>query len=78
MLSLREVVSTKKLESTPHVSVGDVVVLYDEQSKRNFLKTCKIDQLIVGSDGHVRAAKVKVPTKSSTAILIRLLKHLIL
>ena len=77
LLSLREVASTKKLESEPHVSVGDVVLLYDEQSKRNFVKTCKIDQLILVSDGHVRAAKEKVPTKSGTTILTRSHKHLI-
>ena len=77
LLSLREVASTKKLESEPHVSVGDVVLLYGEQSKRNVLKASKIDQLIVGSDGHVRAAKEKVPTKSGTTILTRSHKHLI-
>ena len=77
LLGLREVASTKKLESEPYVSVGDVVLVYDEQTKRNFWKTCKIDQLIIGSDGHVRAAKIKVPTKSGTTILTRSLKHLI-
>ena len=53
------------------------MLLYDEQSKHNFWKTCKIDQLFVGIDGHVCEAQVKVPTKSGKTILKSILKHLI-
>ena len=59
------------------MSVGDVVLLYEEQSKGNFWKICKVEELVVGSDGHVHAAKIKVPAKSGTTVLTRSLKHLI-
>ena len=75
--SLREIVSSKKLDVKPQVSVGDIVVLYDEQSKRNFWKICKVEDLIIGNDKNVRAAKVKVPNRKGTSILTRSLKHLI-
>ena len=77
LLGLREIASTRKLETEPQVSVGDVVLLYEEQFKRNYWKICKFEELIVGSDGHVRAAKKKAPTKSGTTVLTRSLKHLI-
>ena len=57
--------------------VGRALLNFDEQTKRNFWKACKIDQLIIGSDGHVCAARIKIPTKSGTTILTRSLKHLI-
>ena len=75
--SLLKIVSSKKLDVKPQVSVGDIVVLYDEQSKRNFWKICKVEDLIIGNDKNVRAAKVKVPNRKGTSILTRSLKHLI-
>ena len=76
-LSLREIASSKKLDIKPHASVGDIVSLYDEQSKRNFWKICRVTELIVGNDGNVRAAKVKIPDRRGTSILTRSFKHLI-
>ena len=61
----------------PIVSVGDIVVLKDEQTKRVFWKLGEIVELIVGRDKNIRAAKVKIPTSKGTTVLTRALQHLI-
>ena len=53
----------------PSLSVGDVVVLKNEVTKRSFCKLCKVEELLKGRDGNVRTAKVKVPTAKGNNIL---------
>ena len=59
LLALREVASLTNPSNEPIVSVGDIVVLKDEQTKRVFWKLGEIVELIVGRDKNIRAAKVK-------------------
>ena len=61
MLGLREVNSVK-VRSTQErtVDVGDVVILYDEFSKRAFWRLGIVKELLPGKDGLIRAAIVKV------------------
>ena len=44
------------------ISKGDIVVIYDENERRGFWRLGLIEELILGTDGHVRGAKVKVST----------------
>ena len=60
----------------PVVSVGDIVILKDVQTKRSFWKICKIIQLISGTDGNIRAAKIQFVADKSERVFIRPLKLL--
>ena len=42
------------------MSVGDVVLVYDEDHPQIFWKLAKVEGLLKGSDGSVRGAKVHV------------------
>ena len=42
------------------ISIGDVVILKKDFTPRSFSKLAKVEQLVKGSDGRVRAAVVKV------------------
>ena len=59
------------------IHVGDIVVLKDVQTKRSFWKFCKIIQLISGTDGNIRAAKIQFVADKSHRILTRPLKLLV-
>ena len=77
LLDLREVTTTKVGKDQPQISVGDMVILKNENTKRCFWKTCKVVELIKGKDNVVRAAKIRVPTEKGTTILSRPLRLLI-
>ena len=59
--------------STP-ISVGDVIIMKDDLTKRVFWKLGIVKELIKGRDSKVRAALVKVPNSN---ILLRSITHLI-
>ena len=61
MLSLREN-STANAVSGNHntITVGGIVILKNDSTSRAFWKLGKVEQLIPGKDGKVRAAIVKV------------------
>ena len=48
LLDLREVTTNKISKGQPHISVGDIVILKNENTKRCFWKTCKVVELIKG------------------------------
>ena len=50
----------KDKQQEPNISVGDIVLLKDDSKKRAFWNLCKILELIVGTDGRVRSAKVQI------------------
>ena len=77
LLDLKEVTTTKVGKDQPHISVGDMVILKNENTKRCFWKTCKVIELIPGRDNVVRAAKIRVPTEKGTTILFHPLRLLI-
>ena len=74
---LMEAYKSKQDTNQPLLSVGDVVLLVDDQKKRSFWKTCKVTELIPGKDGNIRIAKVKVPTEGGNKVFTRSIKHLI-
>ena len=79
MLSLQEN-STAKSVSGDHnaITVGDIVILKNDSTPRAFWKLGKVEQLIPGKDGNVRAAVVKVANgNGKTQLLKRVIQHLI-
>ena len=79
LLSLREHHSMKHQGSQgPCIKVGDVVLLYDEGTKRAFRKLAFVNELIQGSNDKVRAAVIRVGNdKGSAKLLKRSIQHLI-
>ena len=57
--SLRERHRRSGGEQTPHPSVGDVVIIQDESRNRHSWKLGIVDELIVGRDRIIRAAKMR-------------------
>ena len=75
--SLVKLKSKTNVDSLP-VAVGDVVVLKNDSSARCFWKLGKIEELLPGRDGKVRAAVVKTTSKSMRPQrLRRVIEHLI-
>ena len=79
LLSLRENYSiNNQNRSNVPISLGDVVILRNESTKRMFWKLAIVEELLTGSDGQVRAAVVKVANSSKRPLLLRCsVKHLI-
>ena len=50
---------------------GDIVILKNDSTSRCFWKLGKVEDLITGRDGKVRAAVVKVPNSSSRPVYLR-------
>ena len=53
------------------VSIGDVVIVFEENVKQGLWKIGKVEEVIRGRDGVVRGAKVKVMTKGKLVLLNR-------
>ena len=77
LLSLREAHMSKQTpqHKYPLISVGDVIILKDDLTKRMFWKLGIVKELITGRDGQIRAALIKVP--NYTKLLRRSITHLI-
>ena len=54
----------KKTHGNPQVSVGDVVIIHDENLPRSFWKLGRIQDLIIGKDGQTRGATVSIAGKN--------------
>ena len=79
LLSLREHHSLRNKEGQgPSVKVGDIVLLYDEGTKRAFWKLAVVNELIQGTDRKTRAAVIRIGSdKGPTRLLKRSIQHLI-
>ena len=55
----------------PNVSIGDIVLVEDDQLPRGFWKLGNINELIVGRDGEIRAAVVRTHSKDGKTILLK-------
>ena len=53
------------------VSIGDVVIVHDEDQPRGKWRIGKVETLVTGSDGHVRGAVVWVKTKARRLTRLR-------
>ena len=70
--SLRERHRRSGGEQTPHPSVEDVVIIQDESRNRRSWKLGIVDELIVGRDGIIRAAKMR----AGKGVMERAVQHL--
>ena len=78
LLGIREVLSQSSQSKKPDVSVGDIVIVKNEQSKRQFWKLARVEELIVGKDGNIRSAKLSMPSDGANCkSLLRPLQHLV-
>ena len=60
------------------ISIGDLVLLKNDSTSRAFWKLAKVEELIPGRDGNVRAAGVKVANNSGRpSHLRRVVQHLV-
>ena len=77
LTSLREFHLNKLAKNECEVSVGDIVYLQDDSLRRQQWNLAKIEELLPGKDGIVRAAVIRTLDKSKRPILLkRALKHL--
>ena len=79
MTGLREShrVNSRRTGTSIDVTVGDVVVLKDDSTKRAFWKLGLVEELIAGRDGKIRAALVRVGSGDTpTRLLKRSILHL--
>ena len=70
LTNLREHHRSKK-ESHVKVRIGDVVLVHEDNVKRSDWKMGKVLERIVGKDGVVRGAKLKLITKGKPVIVSR-------
>lgn len=78
--SLREQsIPKSKTNREPVIAVGDIVIVRDDKTNRNFWKLARVEQLLIGDDGTARAAIVRVCRKNSnhSQLLRRSIQHLI-
>ena len=57
--SLRETQRISNGRHSEKVSIGDVVIIYDDKQPRHLWKIAKVQNVITGRDGRVRGAEVK-------------------
>ena len=70
--SLRERHRRSGGKQTPHPSVGDVVIIQNQSPNRHSWKLGIVDELIVGRDGIIRAAKMR----AGKGVMERAVQHL--
>jgi hypothetical protein len=70
--SLRENHKVKsRHDKKPDIFVGDIVILKNDSTSRNFWKLAKIEELLPGRDGTIRSAVVKVATDTRKPVLLK-------
>ena len=78
LLSLCEAHSIRRSTGSERlVNIGDVVVVYDEFTKRVFWRLGIVTELLTGQDGLIRAAVVKTVNCDKISYLQRSITHLI-
>ena len=61
----------RRPEGSISLSVGDVVTLFEDNLPRSQWRLGRVEQLIPGTDDNVRAAEVKVITKTGRAMTVK-------
>ena len=77
--SLREQSNTKaRTDNESGIAIGDIVIVRNEKTNRNFWKLAKVEDLLQGGDKVVRAAVIRICVENSnrTQLLRRPLRHL--
>jgi len=60
LLSLREYCQVKLNRTRPTISVGDVIIVGDDNTKQSFWKLARVVELLTGQDGIAWAALINV------------------
>jgi hypothetical protein len=77
LIGLRETHKASGRTTDPCISIGDVVVVHDDSKKRGFWSLGKVEELIHGTDGHVRGAVLSTYVGGNqTKFLRRSISHL--
>lgn len=72
MLSLRERhAQVTKNRKGVDIAIGDVVILKNNTSNRMFWKLAKVEELLPGKDGNIRAAIIKVSNADRNPRLLK-------
>ena len=74
---LMETFRSKQKPTAPSISVGDLVILRNDNTKRSFWKVCRVKELLKDRDGNIRTARIMVPTDKGKVQFIRPLKYLV-
>ena len=77
--SLREQSNTKaRTDKESGIAIGDIVIVRNEKTNRNFRKLAKVEDLLQGGDKVVRATVIRICVEYSnrTQLLRRPLRHL--
>ena len=61
----------KRLSSGPRVSVGDVVIIHDDNQPRGMWNLGRVEELLVGNDGEVRGAVLRMAGQGRKAKHLR-------
>ena len=71
--------SAGKRSNKASISVGDIVIVKSDTTKRIFWKLGRVKELLAGKDGQVRAAEVRVGEKGERKPIIirRVIQHLV-
>ena len=78
LFELRETHRQRTAQGTPaSVKQGDLVLVHEQSCPWGFWKVAKVKELIVGKDGHIRGAVLKLPLKNNQpTFLQRPIQHL--
>ena len=66
----RHRIRTRNSRATP-ISVGDIIIVHEDNMPRNFWKLGRVEETITGKDGITRAAVVKVHFKDGKTKLLK-------
>ena len=75
LVGLRE--SHRMVDMKPAlIEIGDAVLLHEESKERGLWKMGIVEECIVGKDGHIRGAKVRIPDKGKSETINRPIQKL--
>ena len=72
LIELREAHQHANRTSTgTPIAVGDLVVVYSENQPRGFWKLARVEQTIIGQDGKIRGATLKVSSSNGKPVTLQ-------
>ena len=63
--------SSGDCSASEQISVGDIVVVHNDNKPRGFWKLGKVEDLVVGRDGQIRGAELRIHGKDGRTIMLR-------
>ena len=53
------------------IDVGDVVVVHDQDHPRGFWKIARVERTLIGKDGHIQGAVLRLPSKNGRPTILQ-------